>query len=64
MRGLRGGVGRDLDHDFHRCSRGRLLDVLRTIQRERGGDLGIGALVTGEGAIAVGDEVFVRRLAG
>jgi len=35
----------------------RDLDVLRTINRERAGDLGVGALVTTPGTIAVGDEV-------
>lgn len=33
------------------------LDVLRTIHRERGGDLAVGALVARTGRIAVGDEV-------
>lgn len=33
------------------------LDVLRTIHRERGGDLAIGALVTENGHVAVGDEL-------
>jgi hypothetical protein len=38
----------------------RDLDVLRTINRERGGFLGVGALVVAPGAIAVGDELTVR----
>lgn len=33
------------------------LDVLRTIHRERGGELAIGALVTESGYVAVGDEL-------
>ena len=38
----------------------RDLDVLRTINRERGGFLGVGALVVEPGSIAVGDELTVR----
>lgn len=37
----------------------RDLDVLRAINRHRGGDLGIGGLVTRPGTVAVGDEVVV-----
>jgi len=37
----------------------RDLDVLRTINRERGGFLGVGALVVEPGSIAVGDEIAV-----
>lgn len=37
------------------------LDVLRTIHRERGGDLAIGALVTRRGYVEVGDELVVCR---
>ena len=35
----------------------RDLDVLRTINGEHGGNLGVGALVTHPGTVAVGDEV-------
>ena len=35
------------------------LDVLRTIHRERGGKMAIGAIVMLEGAVAVGDELIV-----
>lgn len=35
----------------------RDLDVLRTVHRERGGNLGVGALVTRPGSLAVGDVV-------
>jgi uncharacterized protein len=35
------------------------LDVLRTIYRENGSNLGVGALVTRTGAIGVGDPVIV-----
>ena len=35
----------------------RDLDVLRTVNRDRAGNLGVGAMVTGGGAIAVGDEI-------
>ncbi|MBX3100774.1 MAG: MOSC N-terminal beta barrel domain-containing protein [Salinibacterium sp.] len=35
------------------------LDVLRTIHRERGGKMAIGAIVMLEGPVAVGDEVIV-----
>ena len=35
----------------------RDLDVLRTINRQRGGNLAVGALVTAPGVICVGDEV-------
>jgi hypothetical protein len=38
----------------------RDLDVLRTINRDRGGLLGVGALVLGPGAVAVGDEITFR----
>jgi uncharacterized protein YcbX len=38
----------------------RDLDVLRTINRGRGGFLGVGALVVDPGSIAVGDEVTIR----
>jgi uncharacterized protein YcbX len=38
----------------------RDLDVLRTINRERDGFLGVGALVVDPGSIAVGDEVTIR----
>lgn len=34
------------------------LDVLRTIHRERGGKLAIGAGVVGEGSVSVGDELL------
>ncbi len=37
----------------------RDLDVLRTINRERGGFLGVAALVVSSGSIAVGDEITV-----
>jgi MOSC domain-containing protein len=37
----------------------RDLDVLRTINRDNGGFLGVGALVIAAGAIAVGDELTV-----
>jgi MOSC domain-containing protein len=37
----------------------RDVDVLRTINRERAGFLGAGALVTGAGAFGVGDELRV-----
>lgn len=33
------------------------LDVLRTIHRERGGDLAVGALVVQSGTVSVGDEL-------
>jgi uncharacterized protein len=36
----------------------RDLDVLRTINRERGGALAVGALVAAAGSVRVGDEVF------
>lgn len=39
----------------------RDLDVLRTINRERGGFLAVGALVASPGRIAVGDEVIAAR---
>ena len=39
----------------------RDLDVLRTINRERGGRLAVGLTVTAPGTISVGDEVIVRR---
>ena len=39
----------------------RDLDVLRAINRRRGGDLGVGALVRVPGAVAVGDAVEVSR---
>ena len=35
------------------------LDVLRAVHRERGGTLAIGAVVMFEGAVSVGDELFV-----
>jgi uncharacterized protein YcbX len=35
----------------------RDVDVLRAIQRERGGNLGIGLVVCTSGSMAVGDEV-------
>jgi uncharacterized protein YcbX len=35
----------------------RDLDVLRTVNRDRAGNLGVGAMVTGAGAIAIGDEI-------
>ena len=35
----------------------RDLDVLRTITKERAGNLGVGALVTAVGAVAVGDPL-------
>ncbi|CAA9217123.1 MAG: hypothetical protein AVDCRST_MAG50-296 [uncultured Acidimicrobiales bacterium] len=35
----------------------RDLDVLRTINRDHGGNLGIGTMVVAEGSIAVGDEL-------
>ena len=38
----------------------RDLDVLRTINRERDGFLGVGALVTGGGTFAIGDELSVE----
>jgi uncharacterized protein YcbX len=38
----------------------RDLDVLRTVQRERQGCLGVGAVVTVPGAVRVGDPVSVR----
>jgi MOSC domain-containing protein len=38
----------------------RDLDVLRTINRDRDGFLGVGALVLGAGSISVGDELTVR----
>jgi uncharacterized protein YcbX len=38
----------------------RDLDVLRTINRDRGGYLGVGALVLGAGSVTVGDELTVR----
>jgi uncharacterized protein YcbX len=37
----------------------RDLDVLRTINRERAGNLAVGAMVTRPGVIALGDEVVV-----
>jgi uncharacterized protein YcbX len=37
----------------------RDLDVLRTILRERAGDLAVGALVAGPGTVRVGDEIEV-----
>jgi uncharacterized protein len=37
----------------------RDLDVLRTINRDRDGFLGVGALVTGAGALALGDEITI-----
>jgi uncharacterized protein YcbX len=37
----------------------RDLDVLRTINRERGGNLAVGSLVQTEGEFAVGDEIEV-----
>ena len=36
---------------------GRDLDVLRVINRERGGKLTVGAIVQGQGLISEGDEV-------
>ncbi len=36
----------------------RDLDVLRTVNRERAGNLGIGTLVTTPGRIALGDEII------
>lgn len=39
----------------------RDLDVLRTVNRERGGCLAIGATVARPGRIAVGDEIVDRR---
>ncbi len=36
----------------------RDLDVLRTVNRDRAGNLGVGAMVTTPGPIALGDEVF------
>lgn len=41
----------------------RDLDVLRTLHRERRGRLGVGAVVTGHGEIAVGDVVSDVRAA-
>ena len=38
----------------------RDLDVLRTINRERDGFLGVGALVIGGGTFTIGDELSVR----
>lgn len=38
----------------------RDLDVLRTINRERDGFLGVGALVIGGGTVAIGDELSVE----
>lgn len=38
---------------------GRDLDVLRTVIRERANMLGVGALVTATGSMAVGDEIVV-----
>ena len=35
----------------------RDLDVLRTVNRDRDGNLGIGAMVTATGRVAVGDEI-------
>ena len=35
----------------------RDLDVLRTVNRDRAGNLGVGAMVTTTGHIAVGDPV-------
>jgi uncharacterized protein YcbX len=40
----------------------RDLDVLRTINRERGGNLAVGGLVRVEGEIAVGDEIEIDEL--
>ena len=37
----------------------RDLDVLRTIARERGNNLGVGTLVAAPGRVAVGDAVTV-----
>jgi uncharacterized protein YcbX len=37
----------------------RDLDVLRTINKERGGNLAIGCVVTAPGAMSIGDEVAV-----
>ncbi|MGY1811198.1 MOSC domain-containing protein [Blastococcus sp. SYSU D00820] len=42
-----GGIGRDTG-------------VLRTVHRERGGDLAVGARVAGPGAVAVGDRLTVE----
>lgn len=36
----------------------RDLDVLRTVNRDRAGNLGVGAMVTTTGRIAIGDEVI------
>lgn len=38
---------------------GKDLDVLRTIHRERGGRLAVGALVAESGSVAVGDELVL-----
>jgi uncharacterized protein len=35
----------------------RDLDVLRTVNRDRAGNLGVGAMVTATGTIAIGDEI-------
>ena len=61
-----GTVGADIVKKIDRCvmttrpqpGLDRDLDVLRTINRQRAGDLGVGALVTAPGTIAVGDQLL------
>ena len=42
----------------------RDLDVLRTINKELGGELGVGAMVLTAGRVAVGDELVSSTLPG
>jgi uncharacterized protein len=63
-----GGVMLDVTNQVDRCvittrpqpgGIERDLDVLRTINRERGGNLAVGGMVRVEGELAVGDEIEV-----
>ena len=64
-----GAVELDVGKEIDRCvivtrpqpgGIARDLDVLRTIHRERAGNLGIGALVRTPGRVAVGDALASR----